>query len=83
MTLSVGTQIFNGVGDSIEKSKNGKFNNIVDWWRREFKVILAEFVSTMLLLFLGCMTTVPLSGFDIQPPMYSPIAFGMIWYAFY
>lgn len=77
MTLSVGTQICNGMGDSIEKTQNGKFKIIVDWWRREFKVIFAEFVSTMLLLFLGCMTTIPLTGFDIQPPMYSPIGFCM------
>ncbi|OWR54234.1 aquaporin [Danaus plexippus plexippus] len=32
----------------------------------------------MLLLFLGCMTTIPLDGFDIHPPMYSAIGFGTV-----
>lgn len=78
MTISIGTQILNGVGDPVRKPNNTKFKIIIEWWSREFKVVLAEFVSTMLLLFIGCMTTLPLSGFDVQPPMYSPIGFGLV-----
>ncbi|XP_041970597.1 aquaporin AQPAe.a-like [Aricia agestis] len=44
---------------------------------KHWDAVLAEFVSTMLLLFLGCMSCVPLTGMDVHPPMLPPVAFGL------
>lgn len=79
MTMSNGTQIHNEAGGlPNEKIKPSTLMAMGETWRNVLKVLLAEFVSTMLLIFLGCMTCVPLKGFDLPPPMYSPIGFGMV-----
>ncbi|XP_045765479.1 aquaporin AQPAn.G-like [Maniola jurtina] len=59
-------------------TKTSPVKKIARWWSKEFKVILAEFVSTTLLVFLGCMANIPLDDFTVQPPMYGPIAFGLV-----
>lgn len=43
-----------------------------------WKAIFAEFFSTSILIFLGCMSCLPIAGFTIQPPLYAPLAFGLI-----
>ncbi|CAH2105730.1 unnamed protein product [Euphydryas editha] len=73
------TQVINVIGSqSNEKTKPSHLNMIVKWWSKNFKIIAAEFISSTLLLFLGCMTCVPIDGFAVQPPMYSAIGFGVV-----
>lgn len=59
-------------------AKTSPVKKIVRWWTKEFKVILAEFVSTTFLVFLGCMANVPMDTSGIQPSMYGPVAFGVV-----
>lgn len=47
------------------------------WCSEQWKPILAEFVSTAMLLFFGCMSTVPIDGLTEQNPIYSPLGFGL------
>ncbi|XP_050343508.1 aquaporin AQPAe.a-like [Nymphalis io] len=78
MTVPPATQIVEVVGSiSNEKIKSTKLKVIMKWWYKNFKIIVSEFVSTFLLLFLGCMTCVPLDG-QTHSSMYSPIGFGLV-----
>ncbi|XP_068631261.1 aquaporin AQPAe.a-like [Battus philenor] len=43
-----------------------------------WKAVTAEFISTLLLLFFGCMSCLPLQGHSNQPPLYAPFGFGFI-----
>ncbi|CAG4915037.1 unnamed protein product [Colias eurytheme] len=79
MTNLSGTQIVNVISDvTNEKLKPSTINVAVKWWTLQWKAVLSEFVSTLLLIFIGCMTCIPLKGFEVQPPMYSPIGFGLV-----
>ncbi|CAK1546047.1 unnamed protein product [Leptosia nina] len=71
-----GTQVVTVITNVANEKLNSPI--ITKWWYLQWKKILAEFVSTLLLIFLGCMTCMPLSGFSVQPPMYAPIGFGMV-----
>lgn len=63
---------------NVPESQSNEKLKTVKWWLRYCKIIAAEFVATTLLLFLGCMTCVPIDGLTDQPPMYSAIGFGVV-----
>nr|XP_026490765.1 aquaporin-like [Vanessa tameamea] len=48
------------------------------WWCRNWRAILGELVATTLLIFLCCMTCIPIDGVPLITPMYSPIGSGLI-----
>ncbi|XP_026496860.1 aquaporin-like [Vanessa tameamea] len=78
MTVPPATQIINVIGsNSNDKIQPSNMKVMVKWWSKNFKIMISEFVSTFLLLFLGCMTCIPIDGQTIQP-MYSPIGFGLV-----
>ncbi|VVD01842.1 aquaporin AQPAe.a-like [Leptidea sinapis] len=76
MTLSPASQIVN-VMNNLE-NVNEKNKSIQRWQYVHWKAILAEFLSTFLLICLGCMSCIPLDGFQVQPPLYSAFGFGLI-----
>ncbi|CAG9559961.1 unnamed protein product [Danaus chrysippus] len=78
MTIPAANQMTNVIGGFDTKIQPSPLKKMINWCLVHFKFIVSEFTSTMLLLFLGCMTTIPLDGFDIHPPMYSAIGFGMV-----
>lgn len=63
---------------NVAESQSNEKSKTMKWWSRYCKIIAAEFVATTLLLFLGCMTSVPIDGLTEQPPMYSAIGFGVV-----
>ncbi|XP_072939635.1 aquaporin-like [Epargyreus clarus] len=73
MTVPPSSQ-FVTVVESIEVKKKG----VATWCALNWKPILAEFVSTMFLLLLGCMSCIPIDGISPHPPMYSPFGFGLM-----
>lgn len=73
MTLSPNAQ---AVVEVIENKMNSEKSKPLNWCRQQWRPILAELISTMLLVIFGCMACIPLEGFDPQPPMYAPFAFG-------
>ncbi|KPI91347.1 Aquaporin-4 [Papilio xuthus] len=78
MTITPGNHLVNvieSVSVKDAKNANGKTKSKLI---ADCKAVLAEFTSTLLLVFLGCMACVPLEGFQIQPPLYGPFAFGFI-----
>ncbi|CAG4992812.1 unnamed protein product [Parnassius apollo] len=42
------------------------------------KAVLAEFISTLLLVLLGCMCCVPISSLTHLPLLYGPLGFGLV-----
>ncbi|XP_045503223.1 aquaporin-like [Colias croceus] len=47
------------------------------WKTLNWRAIVAEFVATMMLVSLGCMTCIPHDG-SVHQPMYGPLGFGLI-----
>ncbi|XP_060801691.1 aquaporin-4-like [Amyelois transitella] len=64
--------------DSKRTQSESESKSVVTWCRSQWKAIAAEIIATMILLLLGCMTCLPIDGFHILPPLYSPIGFGLI-----
>lgn len=62
---------------SVKATKSLSNNKIFLNVCRSWKAVLAEFISTSFLVFLGCMACIPIEGFSIQPPLYAPLAFGL------
>lgn len=52
--------------------------SVLQWWKRNWRNLLSEFVSTFSLLFFGCMSCLPLDGYEITPPIYGAIGFGLV-----
>ncbi|KAL4721029.1 hypothetical protein ACJJTC_019399 [Scirpophaga incertulas] len=63
---------------TITSFGNTKQDLVMNWIRSEWKGILAEFVSTMLLIALGCMSCIPIEGLSLNPAMYAPLTFGFV-----
>ncbi|XP_013138817.1 PREDICTED: aquaporin-4-like [Papilio polytes] len=59
---------------SQKLSDNKLFIKFCETWR----VVLAEFISTLLLVLLGCLSCVPIQGLAYQPPLYAPLGFGFV-----
>lgn len=76
--MTVNTHLVCVPEEIVIKEIKGQPNKIIPWWYLHWRAILAELVSTTLLLFLGCMTCIPLDGVNLNPPLYSPIGFGLI-----
>ncbi|XP_050667798.1 aquaporin-like [Leptidea sinapis] len=74
--MSVNTQLVNlqkeETGDRTTRKKTAQRKAI------NATAILAEIVSTMFLVSLGCMCTVPIDGLANATPMYGPLGFGLI-----
>lgn len=77
MTVQANTQIINVVDTVFEKKEEKPVNGISMWESLRWKALVAEFISTTFLLFLGCMACIPATGLDIHPPMYAPFGFGL------
>lgn len=54
-----------------------KTNTLTGWFSAQWKAILAELVSTMLLVLFGCMSCIPIEGLTQQSPLYAPLGFGL------
>lgn len=51
--------------------------NISKLISREWKGVLSEFVSTLLLIFFGCMSCIPMQESVPNPALYAPLGFGL------
>lgn len=67
-------QVINVVDNKISQGKGV----VAQWCSSNWRPILAEFVSTALLLLVGCMTTIPIDGRPYQNEMYAPVGFGLV-----
>lgn len=67
-------QVINIVDNKISQEKGV----VVKWCSSNWRAILAELVSTTLLLLLGCMTTIPIDDLPYQSSMYAPFGFGLV-----
>ncbi|NP_001106228.1 aquaporin-like [Bombyx mandarina] len=47
-------------------------------WCYEWRQIVSEFISTLLLLVFGCMACIPHAGYLPQPPIYGALGFGLV-----
>ncbi|XP_022119863.2 aquaporin AQPAe.a-like [Pieris rapae] len=74
--MTNGMHVVNAIGNITNEKLNN--SSVVQWWNVQWKPILAEFVSTFLLIFLGCMSCIPLDGLASQPPLYVSLGFGLI-----
>lgn len=72
------TRLVNVTEDVIVKEVSVKPKKNVSWFSKNWRAVLSEFVSTTSLLFLGCMTCVPIDGLPMNPPIYSTLGFGMV-----
>lgn len=46
------------------------------WWKKSWRGIVSEFLSTLMLVLLGCMSCIPVEG--INTSIYSPFGFGFV-----
>lgn len=67
-------QVINIVENKIDEEKSV----VAEWCSSNWRPILAELVSTTLLLLVGCMTTIPIHDIPYQNPMYGPFGFGLV-----
>lgn len=67
-------QVINIVESKISQEKGV----VVKWCSSNWRAILAEVVSTTLLLLVGCMTTIPVDNLPYQNVMYAPLGFGLV-----
>lgn len=54
-----------------------KPNSVSTWCLAQWKPILAELISTAMLVFFGCMSCIPIDGLTQQSPIYAPLGFGL------
>ncbi|XP_075971690.1 aquaporin-like [Anticarsia gemmatalis] len=66
------------VESKITQDNNNMFakSSLASWCSSVWRKILAEFISTMLLLLLGCMTCIPMEGYISA--VYAALGFGMV-----
>jgi aquaporin rerated protein, invertebrate len=60
----------------LNKMDSKEPTSIIQWINMQWKAILAEFMSTMILIIIGCMSCIPIEGFTPSPSMYVPLTFG-------
>lgn len=73
--LQPSQQVINVTDNKISEKESG---GVGQWCSSNWRPILAEFFSTMLLLLLGCMVTLPIEGLPYQNPLYAPVGFGLV-----
>ncbi|XP_023942401.2 aquaporin-like [Bicyclus anynana] len=77
--MAVDTHLESAADEMIVKeNKTNVSKGFRPWWTDNWRGILSEFVSTFLLLFLGCMGCIPIDGFPKNPPLYGALGFGLI-----
>ncbi|KAJ8733218.1 hypothetical protein PYW08_001516 [Mythimna loreyi] len=69
LTVSMGVKI------KPDHLKNPSFS-LTTWCKAHWRGILSEFLSTLMLILLGCMSCVPVPGIDTS--IYAPFAFGCV-----
>lgn len=67
-------QIINIVDNKISEEKGV----VGQWCSSNWRPILAELISTTLLLLVGCMATIPIDTLPYQNAMYAPFGFGLV-----
>lgn len=67
-------QVINIVDNKISQEKS----MVAQWFSSNWRAILAELVSTTLLLLVGCMSTIPIDDLPYQNAMYGPFGFGLV-----
>ncbi|XP_053603606.1 aquaporin-like [Plodia interpunctella] len=78
MTLPPNTRsIVVCVSDSKPAKPQSLFKTIATWYCSQWKAIVAEFVAMVFLMSFGCMSGIPLEGFDVLPPLQGPLGFGL------
>ena len=76
--MAVNTHLVSVTEDIVIKEVKKLPYRTAPWWYLHWRAVLAELVSTTLLLFLGCMTCIPLDGVNTNPPLYTPLGFGFV-----
>lgn len=60
------------------KTDQEQKSGVSKWCSSNWKAIVAEFVSTALLLLIGCMTIMPIDGLPYQNSVHGPLGFGFV-----
>ncbi|XP_013190333.2 aquaporin [Amyelois transitella] len=77
MTVSPTRSIAVHVAENIPSKSPSLLKTIATWCSLQWRAIIAEFVAMIFLIIFGCMSCIPLDGFEVQPPMYAPFGFGL------
>lgn len=78
--MAVDTNLETAADEMIPKEKKTPQKGFRHWWIQHWRGIVAELISTFLLLFLGCMACVPVyrGSTDNTNPLYGALGFGLI-----
>ncbi|XP_050353410.1 aquaporin-like [Nymphalis io] len=77
--MEVDSHLVNAPEDIIMKEiKKKQMKNGSPRFSDNWRAVLSELVSTMSLLFFGCMTCIPIDGLPMNPPLYGTIGFGLV-----
>ncbi|XP_068631442.1 aquaporin-4-like [Battus philenor] len=78
MTVPAGNIVVGIMEDLSTKNQQVKIKNrLIIWYLLWWKAIFSEFLSTMYLMLIGCMSCIPADGSAAQPPIYGAIGFGL------
>lgn len=77
MASSQNSQSVVNVTETKVTEDKSKSNTLAAWCSAQWKPILAELVSTSLLVLFGCMSCIPIEGLTEQSPVYAPLGFGL------
>lgn len=64
------------VESKVTTDKNDKNRSILTWFTSHWRNIFSEFISTLMLVLLGCMGALPIPG--MNSVVYTPLGFGMV-----
>ncbi|XP_068631250.1 aquaporin-like [Battus philenor] len=78
MTITPGNYFVDVIESVSVKDIKRKGSETMSNFSAHWKAVLAEFISTLFLVFLGCMACVPLAGYSTQPALYGPFGFGLV-----
>lgn len=63
---------------TIMETKVNKGGSITKWYLTNWRAILAEIISTSLLILIGCMSCIPIDYLPYQNPLYAALTFGFV-----
>ncbi|XP_013164815.1 PREDICTED: aquaporin-4-like [Papilio xuthus] len=78
MAVTPGKHLANVIESVSVKCRNKLSDKILIKFCETWRAVLAEFISTLLLVLLGCLSCVPIQGLAYQPPLYAPLGFGFV-----
>lgn len=77
MTVPAVQTLSEVVESKVPRNNEPKSSSIWCWFSTQWRKILAEFISTMMLVLLGCLSSVPVTG-EEKTTLFTSLGFGMV-----